>query len=103
MRSFERLNSITCTMPRRSFERTEFLNHLDYRMWRCRNYRLTLVDLVQHHLIATANRTRGHDGCVGAEAGECPRPEHRKFDPIEFIHSRDSLATVWQASPHSAA
>jgi hypothetical protein len=35
MRSFERLNGITDTMPRGSFDRTESLNHLD-----CRDLRL---------------------------------------------------------------
>jgi hypothetical protein len=68
MRSFKRLNGITRTMPCRSFEPTESLNHLDCRMWHCRNLRLTPANLVQHYPIATANRTRGHDGCVYATA-----------------------------------
>jgi len=56
MRSCERLNGITRTTPRGSFEQTEFPNHLGCRNRRCRNLRLgqmlrrsTLIQLSQNN------------------------------------------------------
>jgi hypothetical protein len=52
MRSFERLNGVTRTLPRGSFDRTESLNHLDCRDLRLKQMfrRANMIQLESQHI-----------------------------------------------------
>jgi hypothetical protein len=89
MRCFERLNGITCTMPRGSFDRTESLNHLDCRGLRLRQMfrRASLIPRSQ------SNRTFQWWPSFSNPkiASTLPPDHHRRDAPTD-------MGAVWRAS-----